>query len=137
MVPVSDTKACFVMHEDEVGGFYNRGCAIDADGDGAFERLAGVGAGKINPPVAYHDGEMRISRVNDNFEKKITYLGMSGDTLRLSYREFINDMARPAFTEELSLPLPKTFPARIVVKDTTFVILGISGEGLRYSVAPR
>lgn len=38
----------------------------------------------------------------DSVKKEILYNGRSGTTLRLSYREFVRDMARPAFTQDLT-----------------------------------
>jgi hypothetical protein len=38
----------------------------------------------------------------DTVRKEILYDGRSGSTIRLSYREFTQDLARPAFTQELS-----------------------------------
>ncbi len=41
----------------------------------------------------------------DSMKKELLYNGRSGTTLRLSYREFVKDMARPAFTQELTYDL--------------------------------
>jgi hypothetical protein len=41
----------------------------------------------------------------DSVKKELLYDGRSGTTLRLSYREFVRDMARPAFTQELTYDL--------------------------------
>ncbi len=57
-----------------------------------------VAALKLKEPVAYHIEERQVA-AGDNFRQVISYLGVSGETLRLSYREFSNDMARPAFNE--------------------------------------
>lgn len=39
------------------------------------------------------------------FEKSLLYNGKTGNTLKFSYREFSNDYARPAFTQELTYDL--------------------------------
>jgi hypothetical protein len=54
--------------------------------------------------------------------------------LRLSYREFSNDLARPAFTEELSFPVSDAFPQTIVWRNTKITLLGLDNEGLRYRI---
>lgn len=39
------------------------------------------------------------------FKKEFIYNGKSGNTLKFIYREYINDMARPAFTQDLQYDL--------------------------------
>jgi hypothetical protein len=39
------------------------------------------------------------------FQRELIYNGKSGDTIRVLYREFQNDLVRPAFTQELSYDL--------------------------------
>lgn len=108
-------------------------CGLDDDGDGKFDRVSldeVVGALKLKAPVPYELREVPIQSTNGNFRQIIIYLGANSDTLRLSYREFSNDMSRPAFTEELTFPISKSFPQKIAFKDIRATLLGIDGEGL-------
>jgi hypothetical protein len=41
----------------------------------------------------------------EKFRGELVYSGRSGNTVRFSYREFSNDLARPAFTQDLSYDL--------------------------------
>lgn len=110
-------------------------CALDDDGDGTFDRIAlddTVAALRLKEPVRYQIKDAVAPSSNGNFKQVVSYLGVSGDTLRLSYREFLNDMARPAFTEELTFPITKTYPQGVAFKDVKMTILGIDGMGLRY-----
>jgi hypothetical protein len=110
-------------------------CALDDDGDGTFDRIAlddTVAALRLKEPVRYQIKDAVAPSSNGNFKQVVSYLGVSGDTLRLSYREFLNDMARPAFTEELTFPITKTYPQGVAFKDVKMTILGINGMGLRY-----
>lgn len=113
-----------------------RDCLIDTDSDGRFDRVSFnevAGAKNISPPVAYTQGTVPIAGGEaQSFKRTITFLGKSGADIRLSYREFANDMARPAFTEDLTLPLPPPFPETMVVKNIRVTILGLDGSGLRY-----
>lgn len=111
-------------------------CAFDDDGDGIFDRMAKDDtstAFKLNEPVPY---EIKETPNPDApyFRQTISYLGATSDTLRLSYREFVNGTARPAFTEEMTLPLGKSFPQTVAFKDVKLTILAIDGMGLRYRV---
>lgn len=114
------------------------GCGLDDDGDGTFDRIAmddTSTAIRLATPVAYDQRD--IPHIAEgNFRQIFSYMGATSDTLRLSYREFANDMARPAFTEELSLPLGKTFPQKIAFKDVRMTILSIDGMGMRYRIEP-
>lgn len=114
-------------------------CAIDDDGDGTFDRLAAddfARAFRLRVSVPYRR-ETVTSNVRAGVRQVILYHGASGDTLRLSYREFTtDDMARPAFTEELSIPLTRQFPQLVAVKGIRLRIHGIDGLGLRYEVVP-
>jgi hypothetical protein len=44
----------------------------------------------------------------DNFQRKLVYNGKSGNSLFISYREFVSDMARPAFTQDLTFDLAES-----------------------------
>ena len=68
----------------------------------------------------------------NNFRKLIIYSGVGDGTIKFSYREFTNDMARPAFTEELTLPLGKSFPQDVAIKDQVFTLISLDGMGLTY-----
>ena len=71
---------------------------------------------------------------SDIVEKRLVYLGMMGDTLRIGYREFRNDMARPAFYEELTFP--KTV-STFKTKGVTITILSIlQDHRIQYKIDP-
>jgi hypothetical protein len=111
-------------------------CMIDRDGDGKFERLgedAGFVTQKIEPPVEYDRAEVAVSD-GPSFRRSISYVGRTSTNLRFGYREFVNDMARPAFAEELTFEVPTTFPDIIVFRDLQIEVLGVSNAGLRYRI---
>ncbi|HLO78749.1 MAG TPA: hypothetical protein VK196_20015 [Magnetospirillum sp.] len=48
----------------------------------------------------------KVSRTHpDNFQRQLIYTGKSGKNIYVSYREFKNDLARPAFTQDLTFDL--------------------------------
>lgn len=112
-------------------------CLLDDDGDGRFDRAARNGLARAHPlqrPVPYRTLDVPFPDTEGSFRRVITYLGASADTLRLSYREFSNDMARPAFTEEFTFPIERTFPQTVAFRNVRMTILAINGEGLRYRI---
>lgn len=65
-----------------------------------------------------------------NFE--ILYGGMDGGTLRFAYREFtIDDMARPAFSQDFSYPATA---AEVKFRDVRIAVREVRPDGLRYRV---
>jgi len=113
-------------------------CALDDDGDGTFDRISedfASGALKLKAPVRYVITDTPPGATG-GFKQVLSYLGMSGDTIRFSYREFSDDMARPAFTEEFTVPAGKSFPQDVAIKDVRMTVIGIDGAGLRYRLEP-
>jgi len=49
-----------------------------------------------------------LSRTENSFKAQIIYSGISGRTLKAIYREFSNDYARPAFTQEVQYNLDES-----------------------------
>jgi hypothetical protein len=133
LVPV-DTKTKFKGCVPYANTFEPAGpCFLDDDGDGRFDRHASDDfkmARKLKPPVPYTKMPISIVRA-DSFKQVILYQGATADTLRFSYREFKDDMARAAFTEELTIPR-EPFPFMILVKNLQIEVSAVSGMGLKY-----
>jgi hypothetical protein len=113
-------------------------CGLDDDGDGTFDRMAKddiASAFKLKKKVAYRKERMTVDNP-DSLKQVILYSGATVDTLRLSYREFSNNMARPAFTEELIIPITAKFPQDVAVKAVKFRIHSIDGLGMKYEILP-
>jgi hypothetical protein len=113
-------------------------CGLDDDGDGTFDRMAQdfvTSALKLKVKVPYSLKRIVVD-TSESFKQVILYQGATSDTLRLSYREFKDNMARQAFTEELTIPLDKTFPQDIAVKAVKLRIHKINGLGMTYEVLP-
>jgi hypothetical protein len=68
----------------------------------------------------------------DSVKRELLYDGKSGTTIHLSYREFIRDMARPAFTQELSYDIRDD--RTVGFKGARFEVLNANNTGVRYKV---
>ncbi len=123
-------KACVPQN----GTFEPKGpCFIDDDGDGTFDRtsLDSVKmATRLKTKLPYSHAELEVSR-DDSLRRVFLYQGATSDSIRFSYREFNFDLARPAFTEEISVPRD-AFPAMVRVKNIQIEVLAVSGMGLQY-----
>lgn len=129
-------KACAAATMEAFSAKLYSGCLMDDDGDGKFDRVAGnevQGGKKLDEPIAYKPSEF-VDLAPGSLKQTVIYLGSTKDTLRLSYREFVNDMARPAFTEEYTFPLATTYPQPVAFKDVKLTVTGIDGAGLHYRV---
>lgn len=49
-----------------------------------------------------------IKQVDNSFRAQILYSGLSGNTIKTVYREFVEDLARPAFSQELQYNLDES-----------------------------
>jgi len=141
VVRAKPLKACTVAEDtyvDHLVGPRGAACLQDADGDGAFDKASADGVmfttKKIEPPAPYDLVDTPTAAGSDYFRQTLVYLGAAQGVLRLSYREFSHDMARPAFTEELSFPLEATYPQTIAWRETRITLLGVTNAGLRYRV---
>lgn len=68
----------------------------------------------------------------DSFSKELIYSGMSQNTITISYREFSDNAARPAFAQELKYDLSQSDP--IGFRGARFQIVKATNSGLVYKV---
>lgn len=121
---------------DGLVGPYKTACFVDKDGDGQFEIVKAQPGmvwfeSKI-PAVPYSQGEY-ISPSADSRKAELLYQGYAGKTIKLSYREYVNDMARPAFFQDVSYEVP-SFPAEITFKAVRIKVESAGNDGLSYTV---
>lgn len=122
---------------DPMTGPHTTACFVDADNDGKFERLkAAPGViwfkSEITPPLAYEKSELVIPR-NDSFKYELLYQGISKGSLKLSYREYINDFARPAFFQDVTYDLDST-PTTITFRTVRLEVLSANNNQISYRV---
>jgi hypothetical protein len=68
----------------------------------------------------------------DNQKKELIYTGVSKNVVSLLYREYQNDMARPAFTQELKYDLAE---GRVIgFKGARFEVMNATNTGIKYKV---
>lgn len=67
-----------------------------------------------------------------NFRREIIYQGKVGQELKISYREYINDMARPSFSQELNFEYSEG--TVIAVKGAKIQVLRADNTGITYKV---
>ena len=71
-------------------------------------------------------------KVEDSIKRELVYTGRTGNSLSLLYREFINDMARPAFSQQLQYDIGSD-PV-IGYQGARFKVLSTDNTGITYEV---
>jgi hypothetical protein len=112
-------------------------CFVDPTGNGQLESvLAKPGMvlfeKAIGSTVRYEVSELIVPRQNA-FRNELLFQGSSNKTLRLSYREFVNDMARPAFFQDVSYDMT-ALPMTVTFRSVRIEVIGAGNDGLTYRV---
>lgn len=68
----------------------------------------------------------------DSFKRELVYSGVSQNTISVLYREFKDDFARPAFSQELKYDLAQG--NEIGFRGARFQVIKASNTGIRYKV---
>lgn len=72
------------------------------------------------------------SAVSNIWRKELIYNGRSGDTIRVIYREYSGDLARPAFTQELQYDLSQQ--TEIGFREVRLQVEAATNTSIRYRV---
>ncbi len=83
-------------------------------------------------PVRYARSE-EVTPRRDSFKYELLYQGVSGKSIRLSYREYLNDLARPAFFQDVSYDL-SDFPTTVTFRAVRLEIFSAGNNGIAYRV---
>lgn len=68
------------------------------------------------------------------FRAELIYQGAGGGVLRLLYREFSSDMARPAFSQEATYDLSPEGETEVAFKGVRLVVSSAGNSSIRYRV---
>jgi len=68
----------------------------------------------------------------DSFKKELIFTGVSQKTVTFLYKEFVDNLARPAFTTELKYDISED--GMIGYKGARFQVIKASNTGIRYKV---
>jgi hypothetical protein len=118
-------------------------CLRDREGRGVFDEVrSGPRVAPINA-ILYQTQTLSIPyKIVDtvgvdqsSFRYQLIYQGLDGRTARLTYREYTNDMARPAFQQDLTYTLePSGRPTDVSFRGLQMTILRADNNGITYRV---
>lgn len=81
--------------------------------------------------VDYRLGKI-VKQHPDNIQKTLLYSGKSDSIIYLSYREFVGDVARPAFTQDLTFDINSD--SVVGARGALLKILNVSNTSITYEV---
>jgi len=91
----------------------------------------GIPLNDAHPGIMFERGIVDIWG-SESFKRELVYGGVSENTIAILYREFVNDMARPAFSQELKYDLSKGDV--IGYRGARFQVIKVTNTGIRYKV---
>lgn len=112
-------------------------CLKDSDGDGHFERAYKMNAygylenGVDIPPVPYRVGDRAIK---DGFKYELIYQGIDNGVVRIAYREYTENLARPAFSQDLTYTVTDMGDTHVRFRDVTAEIHSADNLQIEYTV---
>ncbi|WP_320035466.1 hypothetical protein [Halarcobacter sp.] len=111
-------------------------CLTDLNNDKEFTHFSAFGTpdyGKLNSPVKYEITQS-TSFQEDSFKYIALYQGKKNNIIKISFREFKNNMARPAFTQDIEYELDKDGTALIGFKGLRIKVLKVTNFDITYKV---
>ncbi|MEO6196161.1 MAG: hypothetical protein ABIS20_24330 [Thermoanaerobaculia bacterium] len=121
-----------------------RVCLVDRNGDGKFDQWTapeGPSGARIrtwialNPPLSFTlaQGDA-MSGVGHGYRYELLYEGISGNVVAILYREYVNDLARPAFQQDLHYTLEASGPTEVSFRGARIRIYSADNNALKYEL---
>ncbi len=115
-------------------------CFVDLNNDGAFESgwISDNGVDLFGPMVKsigvpYRKKLMPVVEGRD-FRFELIYQGMTNNTLRLTYREFMGDVISPVISQDLTYGLREAGDTEVRFREARIAVHGVTDGILRYTV---
>lgn len=114
-------------------------CLVDVNHDKLFE--ASMFAeheayfplkGKVPYSVAIKD--TLLGEARDNIQRELIYQGYAQGVLRFAYREYVGDMARPAFSQDVTYEKPGEGPTIVGFKGARMRVIDANNTTIRYVI---
>lgn len=109
-------------------------CYEDKDQDGKFDNAGRDRQTSKIVDVPYELDEVRLDASSEGFRAELVYQGAGGGVLRIGYREFVDDMARPAFSQELTYDLNPSGPTEIAFQGLRIEVVKAGNLKMEYRV---
>lgn len=117
-------------------------CFVDSKSGGTFDKVkAAPGAiwfeKDLVPPLPYirteNTGSVTIAQADDSFKYELLYQGFSRGSLKLAYREYMKDLARPAFYQDVTYDF-ESKPTTITFRTVRIEVSAADNNQIAYRV---
>lgn len=114
-------------------------CVSDLNNDGYFTNISSLihmdKSKLLDKPVKYKLLPTRDTIFGkDSFKYEALYQGKIGNKIKISFREFKDDMARPAFTQNIEYELEKDGTALVGFKGLRVEVIKATNMDITYKV---
>lgn len=112
-------------------------CFKDDSGDGKFDYAYNLGTFAVVAPVGEIDPlpyTIAEATIQDGFKYELVYQGIDDDNLRIAYREYNENLARPAFQQDLTYTLDEG-DTPVSFKGVRLVIHSAINNNVEYTVS--
>jgi hypothetical protein len=112
-------------------------CVKDTHGDGFFDKAFTMNAygmlvNESNiDPVGYRQANQTIE---DGFKYELIYQGRDSSVVRIAYREYTDNLAKPAFSQELTYTLEPGVDTPVRFRDVSLTIHEADNNQIVYTV---
>lgn len=128
---------CFDAGYDYAMGRPIKVCLVDINDDSSFD-VAAYSYKDITYPLTsnpkYTIQPKKPSYNQDSFKYVALYQGKSGNKIKISFREFKDDTARPAFTQDIEYELEKDGTSIVGFKGLRIEVLKATNTNITYKV---
>lgn len=133
---VIDGKTVYCADVFSVGGGFAYLCMLDKDQDQRFETIV---AKRYKQPkdlivdLPYERLRVPVTTAPTT-RRELVYQGAGGGVLRLLYREYSGDLARPAYTQEAAYDLSPDGPTEVAFKGVRIAVASAGNSEMVYRV---
>lgn len=113
-------------------------CLQDSKQNGRFDTIVQRGHRLpdriVSTPYTVSKDTVKEVLESKPFTMEILYQGAGGGVLRLSYREYMENVARPAFQQDATFDLEKGEATRLLFKGAEIEVFEAGNRGIRYRI---
>lgn len=122
---------------DVLGWPRAQSCFTDKDGDGKFENIHyGAAMAKLGDisiePLQYKEEEVFADQAG--FKYELVYEGINNNVISVSYREYTQNIARPAFQQNLTYTLEAHRDTEIAFRSVHILVHNANNREIIYTV---
>ena len=112
-------------------------CLCDSNNDEKFDKVGAminISYDDLDKPVSYTLKRTKPTNNKDSFKYTALYQGKIANKIKISFREFTNNMARPAYTQNIEYELENDGTAMVGFKGLRIKVLKATNMDITYKV---